>query len=184
MSDCRDFELIKKFLSGDESAFNKLIKRHMEKIYLVARRMVGNHLDADEVVQEVLMVIYNKLNTFKFEASFTTWIYRIVITRSINFLRKRTLKNTFSIFDLNKTKSKIQDPIEQVEGREEFEIVEKLLAQLPPKQREIFVLRNFEELNYDEISKITGKSVGALKANYFHSINKLKELLNNYEKSK
>lgn len=177
-----DFELIDKFLQGDQSAFNLLVKRHQEKIYMVARRMLGNHLDADEVVQEVLLVIYNKLNTFKFESSFSTWLYRISMTRSLNYLKKRALKSTFSIFDLKKNKAQDSDPLEQVQGKEQFEIVEKLLKKLPPKQREIFILKNFENLNYEEISEITGKSVGALKANYFHSVNKLKELMVNYEK--
>ncbi len=177
-----DFELIKRFLNGEESAFNILIKRHQEKIYMLARRMLGNHLDADEVVQEVLIVLYKKLNTFKFESSFATWLYRITMTRSLNFIKKRNLKNTFSIFELRKNKSNVSDPMELVEGKEQFDIVEKLLAKLPPKQREIFILKNFEELKYEEISEITGKSVGTLKANYFHSINKLKELLVKYEK--
>lgn len=177
-----DFDLINKFLKGDESAFNILMKRHQEKIYMVTRRMLGNHLDADEVVQEVLLVVYNKLNTFKFESSFTTWLYRISMTRSLNYLKKRALKNTFSIFELKKNKSQVLDPLEQLEGKEQFDIVEKLLKKLPPKQREIFILKNFENLKYEEISQITGKSVGALKANYFHSVNKLKELLVNYEK--
>jgi RNA polymerase sigma-70 factor (ECF subfamily) len=178
----KDFELIERFLKGDESAFNLLAKRHQEKIYLLARRMLGNHLDADEVVQEVLLVIYNKLNTFKFESNFSTWLYRITMTRSINYLKRRALKNALSIFELKKNKSMHQDPLENVEGKEQIELIEKLLKKLPPKQRETFILKNFEELSYEEISEITGTSVGALKANYFHSINKLKKLLERYEK--
>ncbi len=177
-----DFELIEKFLKGDESAFNLLIKRHQEKIYMLSRRMLGNHLDADEVVQEVLLVLYKKLNTFKFESSFSTWLYRITMTRSINFINRRRLKNTLSIIELKKNKSEVSDPINKVEGKEQFELVERLLNKLPPKQREIFILKNFEELSYEEISNITGKSVGALKANYFHSVNKLKELMMKNEK--
>jgi RNA polymerase sigma-70 factor (ECF subfamily) len=177
-----DFELIEKFSKGDESAFNLLIKKHQQKIYLVARRMLGNHLDADEVVQEVLLVVYNKLNTFKFESSFTTWLYKITTTRSINYLKKRALKKTLNIFELRKNKLELPDPLEQAEGKESYDIIEKLLKKLPTKQKEVFILRNFEELSYEEISQITGKSVGALKANYFHSVNKLKKLLINYEK--
>ncbi len=178
----QDFNLIEKFLEGDQSAFNLLIKKHQQKIYMLARRMLGNHLDADEVVQEVLMVLYKKLNTFKFESSFSTWLYRITMTRAINYIRKRNLTNAFSIFELRKNKSNQLDPLDMLEGKEQFDRIEKLLKKLPPKQREIFILKNFEELKYEEISEITGKSVGALKANYFHSVNKLKELLVKYEK--
>ena len=78
-----DFELAKNFLNGDESAFNRLAVKYQEKIYWHARRMTGNHLDADEIVQEVLIVLYKKLNTFEFKSSLYTWIYTITNTRSI-----------------------------------------------------------------------------------------------------
>ena len=91
----KDFDLIKKFIDGDESAFNRLIVKYQEKIYWHARRMTGNHLDADEIVQEVLIVLYNKLKTFEFKSSLYTWIYTITNTRSINYLKKRSYKNFF-----------------------------------------------------------------------------------------
>jgi len=77
-----DQELVKGFLAGNESDFNRLVHRYKEKIYWHARRMTGNHFDADEIVQQVLMVMYKKLNTFKFESSLFTWIYKITSTRS------------------------------------------------------------------------------------------------------
>lgn len=177
-----DFELIENFLKGDEWAFNILMKKYLKKIYMLARRMTGNHLDADEIVQEVLFAVYSKLHTFKFESKFGTWIYRITLNKSLNFIQKRSLKNILSIFDFARDKSKEADPLEKLEGKEKFEIVEKMLTKLPPKQREIFILKNFEGLDYKQISEITGKSIGTLKANYFHSLNKLKSYLNDYEK--
>jgi len=65
----QDYELVKKFLEGDESSFNLLVRKYQQKIYWHARRMTGNHLDSDEIVQEVLIVLYRKLNTFKFNSS-------------------------------------------------------------------------------------------------------------------
>ena len=85
-----DFDLIKKFVEGDESSFNRLAIKYQEKIYWHARRMTGNHLDADEIVQEVLIVLYNKLKTFEFKSSLYTWIFTITNTRSINYLKKKT----------------------------------------------------------------------------------------------
>lgn len=95
-----DVELIKSFLQGDESAFNRLAKQYQEKIYWHARRMTGNHLDADEILQEVLIVLYNKLKTFKFNSSLYTWIYTITNTRSINFLKRKKLRIFLSLGDI------------------------------------------------------------------------------------
>lgn len=177
-----DFELIKKFLEGDESAFNRLVLRYQEKIYLLARRMTGNHLDADEVVQEVLIVLYKKLKTFEFKSSFYTWLYRITMTRSLNYLKRRSIKEILPFSGLKNKLMADSDPLIIIENKEKVNKLEKMLLRIPAKQREVFILRNFEQLDYDEISKITGTSVGALKANYFHALNKIKDLMKDYEK--
>lgn len=176
-----DFELIKKFLDGDESAFNRLVLKYQEKIYLLARRMTGNHSDADEVVQEVLIVLYKKLNTFEFKSSFYTWLYRITMTRSLNFIKRRSLKELLPLSGLKNKVNENYDPLVSIENKEKLERIEMILQKIPAKQREVFVLRNFEQLDYSEISEITGTSIGALKANYFHALNKVKELLKDDE---
>nr|MCU0345167.1 RNA polymerase sigma factor [Ignavibacterium sp.] len=175
-----DFEQIKSFINGDESAFNRLAVKYHEKIYWHARRMTGNHLDADEVVQEVLLVIYKKLKTFEFKSSLYTWIYTITNTRrslytwiytitntrSINYLKKRSLRSFFNLDEISNKKSEQYDVIDFIESKENYEKIEKTLQKLPVKQREVFIMRNFDELSYEEISKITGKSIGTLKANH------------------
>lgn len=172
-----DFELIKSFLNGDESSFNRLAVKYQEKIYWHARRMTGNHLDADEIVQEVLIVLYNKLKTFEFKSSLYTWIYTITNTRSINYLKKKSLRNFFSLDDITNKKFEQKDVIDNLESKQKVDKIEKALQKLPVKQREVFIMRNFDELSYEEISQITGKSVGALKANHFHALNKIKEIV-------
>ncbi|MGE5435791.1 MAG: RNA polymerase sigma factor [Syntrophothermus sp.] len=174
----QDFDLVKDFLAGNEGAFNQLVKKYHQKIYWHARQMTGNHLDADEILQEVLLVIYKKLNKFKFESSLYTWIYRITATRSLNLIKRRNLKRIFSLSDFDDDKIRKDDEIiKGIENKEKLEKLDKVLQKLPLKQREVFVLRNFEELSYDEISKITKKSVGGLKANYFHALSKVTELM-------
>ena len=173
-----DFELVRRFVSGDEYAFNLIVKKYQKKIYWHARQMLGNHSDADEVTQEVLIVMYRKLSTFNFNSSLYTWIYRIVSTRSLNQIRKRQVKRFFSIDD-DENEFEIQDRsdiVENLNNKEKLETVNKILEKLPPKQRQIFILRNYEQLSYEEIAKITGKSVGGLKANYFHALKKVLEL--------
>ena len=177
-----DYDLIKGFLNGDEASFNKIINKYKQKIYWHARRMTGNHLDADEVVQEVLMVMYSKLKDFQFKSSLYTWIFRIVSTRSLNFIRKRAIKQVFS-FDsqaINLINSN-EDIAHDLETKEKLQKIDKLLQKLPAKQREVFVMRNYEQLSYEEISELTGKSVGGLKANYFHGVSKILELMKDYE---
>jgi RNA polymerase sigma-70 factor (ECF subfamily) len=177
-----DFELIRRFNAGDEAAFNDIVKKYQKKIYWHARRMTGNHFDADEVVQEVLIVIYNNLNKFRFQSSLYTWIYRITSTRTLNFLNRNKIKRLIGIeesnaFDLSSN----EDIIGNIEQKEKFARVEKLLQQLPAKQREIFIMRNFDNMSYKEISEITGKTEGGLKANYFHAVNKLMEMMKENE---
>jgi RNA polymerase sigma-70 factor (ECF subfamily) len=173
-----DKELVNEFISGNDSAFNRLAKRYQEKIYWHARRMTGNHLDADEIVQQVLLVMYNKLKTFNFDSSLYTWIYKITSTRSLNLIKKNKIRSFIPIdFEIENKVKTDNDIIRDLETREKVERIEKLLQKISPKQREVFIFRNFDNLSYDEISEITGQSVGALKANYFHAFNKLKEMM-------
>ncbi len=177
------FKLVKDYLAGDESAFNMIANKYKDKIYWHARRMTGNHLDADEIVQEVLLVLYKKLKDFQFKSSLYTWIYRITSTRTINYLKKKKVRQIFSIDDEAGSKlSFSEDVIKNIEDKEKLEQVEKALQKVPSKQREVFLFRVYEGLSYEEISEITGKSIGGLKANYFHAANKIMELMKEYEK--
>lgn len=170
----KETELINTFIKGDERSFNEIIRTYQKNIYWHARRMVGNHLDADEVTQQVIIVIYQKLNTFKFNSSLKTWIYKITQTRCLNLLKRRKVRQFFSIDDLLTNNSKSSEDIAtNVEDKDKLDRLEETLKALPTKQREVFVLRHFDELNYQEIAEITGKSVGGLKANYFHAAKKI-----------
>lgn len=174
-----DQELIKEFLDGNEAAFNKLVSKYQNKIYWHARKMTGNHEDADEVTQEVLIVLYQKLHTFNFNSSLFTWIYTIVSRRSMNLINRRKIRNFFSLSDEKIDIKENYDLLKNYDDKEKLKKLDAVLQALPVKQREVFILRNFEELSYDEISKITGKSVGGLKANYFHALKKVLEKFEN-----
>ena len=174
-----DKKLVQEFLKGNEIAFKTLVDKYSKKIYWHARGMLNNHFDADEVTQEVIIVLYHKLNTFNFESNLYTWIYRITSTRTLNFIRKKKVKSFFSISDENFNELESESDIQyNYEKKDEIERIEKALQKIPVKQREVFVMKQFEELSYKEISEITGKSIGGLKANYFHALKKITELLN------
>ena len=180
-SEKSDYDLIKEFIGGSEIAFNVLARRYQEKIYWHARRMTGNHLDADDIVQQVLLVMLNKLKTFKFQSSLYTWIFRITSTRSLNLIKKRQIQQLIPLDKWSETEEPKNDIFTNLEEKEKFEQMQKFLTEIPAKQREVFLFRNFEGLSYEEIAKITGKSVGTLKANYYHAFRKIKELMQNYE---
>lgn len=177
-----DKDLVKEFLNGNETAFRKIVDRYSKKIYWHARGMLNNHFDADEVTQEVIIVLYEKMHTFHFNSALYTWIYRITSTRTLNFIRKKKIKELFSISDEKYDNLKSEsDILNNFEHKDEIERIEKALQKLPIKQREVFIMKSFEEMSYKEISEITGKSVGGLKANYFHALKKITELLNEKE---
>jgi len=177
-----DFNNIREFLDGNRYAFEKIINKYQKQIYWYARKMLGTHDDADEVTQQVIIVIYEKLNTFKFNSALFTWIYRITSTRCLNFLKRKKIKSFFNIDEHSEQiKSKINSIQSELENKEKVEKINTILLTLPPKQREIFIFRIFNELSYEEISQITGKSVGALKANYHHALAKVMENYNEEE---
>jgi RNA polymerase sigma-70 factor, ECF subfamily len=174
-----DKRLVEEFLDGNEVAFRNLINKYLQKIYWHARGMLNNHFDADEVTQEVIIVLYNKLNTFNFESNLYTWIYRITSRRTLNFIRKKNVKEFFSLSDGKFDNLELETDIQNnFEKKDEIERIEKVLQKIPTKQREVFIMKNFEEMTYKEISEITGRSIGGLKANYFHALKKITELLN------
>ncbi len=182
MNTNNDFELVEKFLSGDELAFNAIVKKYQKKIYWHARQMLGSHLDADEVTQEVLIVMYNKLKTFNYQSALYTWIYKIVTTRSLNHIKRNKIKKLLSFENTNESElASKNDIIEDISNREKLNKVQKALERLPAKQKQIFIMRNYDELSYEEISEITGKSVGGLKANYFHALRKVMEYVHEKE---
>jgi RNA polymerase sigma-70 factor (ECF subfamily) len=170
--------LVKKFLEGDESAFNELVRKYQKTIYWHARRILGNHMDADEVTQEAIITMYKKLNTFKFDSAISTWLYKITFNKSINHMRKSKLRKYLFLDDEEVKEMKNDENLyEDYEAKEKVHKVDKVLEKLPIKQKEVFILKQFEGLKYREIAEITGKSEGALKANYFHALKKITELL-------
>lgn len=181
MVDEKEFELVNNFINGDEKSFNKIVNEYQKLIYWNARRMLGNHYDADEITQQVIIVLYNKLKTFKFNSSLKTWIYKITLTRSLNLIKKNKVKSFFNLEDPIANVKNENDIIKNFEDKEKLEKLNSVLNELPIKQKEVFILRKFDELSYEEISEITGKSIGGLKANYFHALNKILTKLEDYE---
>jgi RNA polymerase sigma-70 factor (ECF subfamily) len=178
MTDQTDQELVRRFQRGDESAFNEVVRRYQEKVYWIARRFVNDHDAADDITQEAFCKAYESLRGFRGDASIYTWLYRITVNIALNTIRRQKVKGFFRIdalFDVADTS--VQAPDELVEQQEDRALIEQAIAQLPRKQRSVFVLRYYEELPYEEIAKILKTSVGGLKANYFHAVRKIQEYI-------
>ncbi len=182
-----DQELIIDILNPEtrRKAFEALIKKYQQKIYWHIRKMVIDHDDADDVVQETFIKIWQGLQNFRGDAQLYTWIYRIATNESLNFLQKKRrqnhvpLENDDSLDLLNTLESSISQ--NYISGDEIQLKLQKALLQLPDKQRLVFNMKYFDDLKYEEISEITGTSVGALKASYHLAVKKIEEYLNKDE---
>lgn len=176
-----DNTLIDRFLEGDTTAFNILVEKYKRKIYLVAYRLLGNHEDASDITQDVIIKMYKELKNFRRESSIYTWIYRIVTNLSLNELKKRKIRKYFDFEEVEEWlfKDDKQSPELSYRENELSKKVQEAIDKLPEKQKTVFTLRYYEGLSYEEISEVLGTSIGALKANYFHAINKLQKELKN-----
>jgi RNA polymerase sigma-70 factor, ECF subfamily len=176
MTERSDNELIELFQNGDDSAFNHLVLRYQEKVYWVARRFVNDHDGADDVAQEVFCKVYESLREFRGDSSVYTWLYRITVNIALNSVRRQKVREFFRIDEMFDAKDEESvAPDEALEQQEQKQLIEQAIARLPEKQKSVFVLRYYEELPYEEISKVLNTSVGGLKANYFHAVKKIQE---------
>ncbi len=176
-----DSELIAMFKAGGaqaEHAFTQLVRRYQEKIYWVCRRMLKSHEDADDVVQNVFIKAHHGLMSFNGESEFYTWLYRIATNETINFLRTQNVRRAEPIDDMLQEPAATEAaPIEELERREEKELIAEAIELLPERQKQVFMMRYYDELSYEEIAEILGTSVGGLKANYFHAFKKIEVYL-------
>ncbi len=175
-----DSEIISDFLKGNSSSFNFIVLKYQKKVYWVVRRMVLDHDDADDITQEVFIKLYRTMSDFRGESSLFTYLYKIAVNYSLNHLKKNRnkfekLKNIDEESYNIKDSSQGQDAVMAEKEREKL-LKDAMLA-LPDQQRAVFSLRFYDELSYEEISKILGKSVGGMKANYFHALKKIQSFL-------
>ena len=160
-----------------EQGFKLLVQTYQQRLYWQVRRMVNNHEDTNDVLQNIFIKIYKSIHNFKGDAKLFTWLYRIAANESITFLNKRK-KQRFISADASTAsfENSLQaDPY--FDGHAAQIKLKSALVQLPPKQQLVFNMRYYENLSYEEISKVLDTSVGALKASYFHASKKVEAYL-------
>ncbi|NCQ18759.1 MAG: RNA polymerase subunit sigma-70 [Ignavibacteria bacterium CG_4_8_14_3_um_filter_37_9] len=176
-----DFSLIKRFIDGDESVFKTLVNRHKEKVRNLIFVTLNSPDMIDDISQEVFISVYKKLDRFRFESQFTTWLYRITINKCRDHLRRVKIRSILSPFsaseaELSYSSVSLHDEVEIQE------IVRKAVAQLPVKLKTPLILKDFEGLSYQEIAEAIGVEVGTIKSRIFRARESLKKILAPYKK--
>lgn len=172
-----------KFIEGIKNpktrkeTFALVVEQYSERLYWQIRKMVYNHDDANDILQNVFLKAWSNLKDFRGDAKLTTWLYRIAINEALTFIKKEKIRNSIpldgdDVFLLNQLES---DPF--FDGDQAEILFQKALLSLPEKQRLVFQMKYFEEMKYEEISDITGTSVGGLKASYHHAVKKIEKFI-------
>ncbi|MEM9686461.1 MAG: RNA polymerase sigma factor [Bacteroidota bacterium] len=158
-----------------EQAFGTLVSQYKERLYWHIRRIVLNHDDTDDVLQNTFIKIYRSIDGFKGESALYSWMYRIATNEALSFLKSKARK--YSITSEELQHKMVEDLTADVyfEGDEIQLKLQKAIATLPEKQRLVFNMKYFENMKYEDISKIIDTSVGALKASYHHAVKKIEQ---------
>jgi RNA polymerase sigma-70 factor (ECF subfamily) len=181
----KDSELVQFAREGDSEAFGRLVLRYRNRIYRLARRIMDNQEDAEDVVQEAFMRAFSSLSTFKGESRFSTWLYRITVNLAL--MKKRARKSIFEYMDdpIDTGKGEMSrefpdsgfDPLRALIARESEEILATAISKLAPADRDVFVLRHLEGMSTVEASEALNLSVPALKSRLHRSRLALKDNL-------
>ena len=181
LTDRSDAELLMQFRSPEtkEAAFTTIIKKYQERLYWHIRRMLADHDDTNDVLQNVFIRVWNGLQNFREDAQLYTWLYRVATNESLTFLEGQKKRSAVSFSDVetglsNKIKAdKYFDP-----NKLEWKL-QLAIQQLPEKQRLVFSLRYYDEMPYEEMSRVLDTSEGALKASYHHAVKKIEDYIKN-----
>lgn len=159
-------------------AFSMIVEEFSQQLYWQIRRLVLNHDDANDVLQETLIQAWKNIDYFRGESKLSTWLYRIAINQSLNFLNKQKAQQNLSMDNEEASVAAQLEGDPYFDGDKAQCLLQQALVTLPDKQRLVFNFRYFDELTYTEISEIIGSSVGALKADYHLAVKKISKILN------
>lgn len=171
-----DEEILTKFKDPEskEKAFRGLMHNYQERLYYHVRRYVRNHDDANDILQNTFIKVWNGLDNFRGESGLYTWLYRIAGNEAITYINKVKKRATI---DIDQTNAHFRGESDGIEAEEVTEKLQRAVETLPDKQKQVFIMRYYDELPYEQISQIVDTSVGALKASYHHAVRKIEEML-------
>ena len=168
-----DALLVRQSLEGDPGAFERLVDRYQKVVFSTILRMVNDKEEAEELTQAVFVKLYEKLSTFNPKYKFFSWLYRIVVNESLNYIKQRNQRENIDHLDL----AGDHGPDERYEEREKTETVEEAVFRLSPDYRIVIVLRHFHDLSYREMSQILDVSEKTVKSRLFTARQLLRRIL-------
>ena len=163
------------------TAFNEVVRIYSEPLYWQIRRMVENHDDASDILQNTFMKAWQSIENFRGDARLSTWLYRIALNESITHLAKERKRLNLSLDDEAAHLASLVEADEWVDGDELAKELRKAIASLPEKQRMVFNMKYFDDMKYERMSEILGTSVGALKASYHLPVKKIEKYFDGKE---
>jgi RNA polymerase sigma factor (sigma-70 family) len=176
-----DKELVQQFKqpSTKEKAYTTIIKKYQERLYWHVRRMVVDHEDANDVLQNMFIKVWNGLDNFREDSQLYTWLYRIATNESLTFLEQQKKRSSSSLSDeesglSNKVVADKNFDAKRLEWK-----LQLAIQKLPEKQKLVFNLRYYDEMPYEEMSRVLETSEGALKASYHHAVKKIEDFIIN-----
>jgi len=163
---------------SQRAAFKSLVALYERKLYWHIRKIVLNHDDTNDILQNVFIKVWKNIDSFREESSIYTWIFKIATNESLTFLAQQKRRNIFSDGTGNEYLASNLKADEYFEGTEIQRKLQEAILKLPDKQRLVFNMKYFDDIKYTDMSEILGTSVGALKASYHHAVKKIEEHLN------
>jgi RNA polymerase sigma factor (sigma-70 family) len=176
-----DKQLLEQFRNPESrnSAFNQILSKYQKRLYWHIRKMVIDHDDTDDILQNTFIKAWKNLEGFREDAQLYTWLYRIATNECLTFLNKKKKNNTISINEVEYGLNEKINSEKNYTGEEIQRKLQKAILTLPEKQRLVFNMKYFDAMKYEEMSAVLETSVGALKASYHHAVKKIEHFITN-----
>ena len=179
MTEYSDLELLEQFRNDGtkHAAFEMIVRKYQQKLYYHIRKMVIDHDDTNDLLQNTFIKVWNNLDKFREDSQLFTWMYRIATNETLTFLKQKNKNRTYRMDD-------VELEVNEKTGNNEYYNVDHLemklqqaIQGLPDKQKLVFIMRYYDRMKYEEMSAVLGTSVGALKASYHHAVAKVEKYI-------
>jgi len=179
MSEYSDKELLEMFKESEyrNFAFKQIIKKYQERLYWHIRKIVISHEDSDDILQNTFIKVWRGLDQFREDSKLYTWLYRIATNESLTFLKQKKKRQYIPFVDVEHQLMNVLESDEYFSGDQIQLKLQKAILTLPEKQRLVFNMKYFDEMKYEDMSRVLDTSVGALKASFHHAVKKIEKYL-------
>lgn len=169
---------IREALATDaDKAFRMIIDLYGRRLYWHIRRLVITHDDADDALQNTFLNAWKNIGSFRFDSSLLTWLWTIATNEALTLIRRRAREKSVALDDVSEILAASAEGSTWFDGDAAMVRLQNAILELPEKQRAVFNMRYFDEMSYEDMSSVTGTSVGALKASYHHAVKKIEQFL-------